>query len=390
MSNPNTETPAPRLAALNVTDHPDKGSQVGVIAKRTYVVRGGRCVVADQQVALVEEPQIAEDGVDLLHDIDTALNRRQVDVVVLGKAHPPRTAGTFELRVRVGALDRRVLVFGSRRCWRDPSGRLRFSDPEPVEDLSLGWTSAYGGVDLQALRAQGDPIEALARESGQDYDAKFGLYAYPRNRVGKGYLIEATDDALATCALPNLEDPSHLLTPERLVRKHRDRWPEGPPVAGLGWLSYASFPRSGMLGMTSPYDPNLCPPESFVEVKMGLLKAKSISPVCPLPERLDLGAAQESAVGMRAPEVMPGASIELHNCHPQLAIWAFTLPRETPNLAVQLPDQKPITLEPKIRTVLLQPELNRVCLVWVGEHREPAPVGPGKRALIKHGVLWSG
>lgn len=90
MTNAPEMMPLPRVSALNVTDHPDKGSQVGVIAKRTYLVRGGRCVAADEQAALVEEPQMSEDDSELLHDFDIGLNRRQADVIVQGKAHPPR------------------------------------------------------------------------------------------------------------------------------------------------------------------------------------------------------------------------------------------------------------------------------------------------------------
>jgi hypothetical protein len=40
--------------------------------------------------------------------------------------------------------------------------------------------------------------------------------------------------------------------------------------------------------------------------------------------------------------------------------------------------------------VFLQPERDRVSIVWVGAHREPTPVGPGKKTLIKHGVQWRG
>jgi hypothetical protein len=383
-----TEVPVPRLSALNVTDHPDRGSQVGVIAKRTYLVRGGRCVVADQQAALVEVPQTTEDGAELLHDLDTVLNRRNTDVIVLGKARPLHKTRSFEARVRVGTLDRRLLAFGERRCWRDPAGHLRFSDPEPVEEVDLGWSSAYGGVDVSALKAHGDPVEAMMKDAGQPYEARFGLYAYPRNRVGKGYLIEATDEALAACALPNLERPSQRLKPERLVMGKPDRWPNGPVPAGLGWLPHSAFPRIAMLGMPPSYDPVACPPESFAEVKVGLLKAKAITPGTPLQDRFDLGAAQESAVGMRLADIAPGTSIELQNCHPRYSVWAFDVPREVPAMALRLPGQKPVAPEPKIRTVLIEPELDRICLVWVAEHREPTPIGPGKRAHIKHGVKW--
>lgn len=390
MTNAPDQPSQPRVCALNVVDHPDGGSQVGVVAKRTYLIRGGRCAVADEQVALVEAPRMSDDDSELLHDFDVALNRRQTDVIVLGKAHPPRKERSFEVRVRVGPLDRRLLVFGDRKVWRDSIGRLRFTDAEPVEELDLGWSSAYGGIDAIAWKVHGDPLEAFSKDAGQPFNPRFGTYAYPRNRTGKGYLIEASHEALAACALPNLEDPARLLSPERLAIGHPQRWPDGPPVAGLGWLSYASFPRTAMLGLPPPYDVAACPPEAFWEVKLGLLKAKSIAPVAPLQERFDLGAAQESAVGMRIADLAPGAMVELQSCHPKLAAWTFALPREVPTLALQMPDQRPIAPEPKIRTLLIEPELDRICVVWVAEHREPSPVGPGKQTHVKYGVKWTG
>jgi hypothetical protein len=384
--------PPPRLFALNITDHPDgKGSQVGIIAKRTYQVRAGRCFVADEQVPLVEVPRVTDDKVGLLHDMDIVLNRRQTDVVVIGKARPPRKQErSFDLRVRVGMLDRSLRAFGDRRCVRTADGRLRFSEPEPIEEIEVGWGAAYGGVDEEARKRHGDPIEGFCKEAGQPYDPRFGLYAYPRNRAGKGYLVELTAEALDACAPPNLEDPRLLLTPETLAVGRPDRWPLGAPVAALGWLNYNCFPRSAMVGMPPHFDAASCPAASFFEVAMGVLNPNSIAPQMALPKRFDLAAAQQSAIGMRAPEIAPGAPVELLNLNPQLPSWTFALPREMPSLALQMPDQKAVALEPKIRTVLLEPELERLCIVWVGEHREPAPVGPGKRKQIRHGVRWDG
>jgi hypothetical protein len=93
---------------------------------------------------------------------------------------------------------------------------------------------------------------------------------------------------------------------------------------------------------------------------------------------------------MRAAEIPPGAPVELLNLHPQLPSWTFALPREVPSMALQMPDQKVVALQPKIRTVLLEPELERLCIVWVSEQREPAPIGPGKAKQIRHGVRWDG
>jgi hypothetical protein len=381
--------PPARLSMVCVVAHPDKGSQVGVIAKRTYRVAGQKCLVADEQDPLVEAPQMSEDQSVLLHDMDGVVNRTDVDVIVDGKAHPPRAASSsFEVRIRVAGLDRKVLVIGDRRCYRDTSGRLRFGDAKPVDEVLLDWTCSYGGIDATALARHGDPLQGARKEMDKPYNPRFGRYAYPRNRAGKGYLIEATNEALEACALPNVEEPLQRLSPEGLAIGHHDRWPSGPPVAAVGWLSYGNFPRSAMLAMPTLYDATACPPASFFEVKGRVMNAASIEPVMAIGKRFDLRVAQQSALGMRTPNVAPGAAVSIAGAHPKHTTWEFTLAHETPLLALQMPGTKPIGLEAKIRTVYLQPELDRVSIVWVGEHREATPVGPGKRALIKHAVQW--
>src|SRR5262249_51753446 len=146
-------------------------------------------------------------------------------------------------------LHRRVRVFGDRHCERDARGELCFTPPEPAPKVPLGWESAYGGLDRAARQKFGDPAEALAKEAVLPVDPRFGLFGYPRNPLGKGYLIEPTPEALAACTLPNLEDPQRLLTPQTLPRRSALLWPQGPPVAGFGWLSYNFFPRSAQIGL---------------------------------------------------------------------------------------------------------------------------------------------
>ncbi len=382
---------AARISMVTTAARAGGGSLVGVIAKRTYRVAGGRCVVADGQVPLVEEPRFSDDCSVLLHDLDCVLNRSEVDVVLEGSARPPgRAASTFELRVRVGALDRRIAVFGDRRCYRSTSGRLAFSAPTPVEAVPLDWTGSYGGFDRVALERHGDPLLDLRSKVREPYSPRFGRFAYPRNRAGKGYLIEATDEALEACALPNLEEPARLLSPERLPMGAPERWPAGPPVAGVGWQSYANFPRAAMLGMPPAYDVDACPPASFAEVRSGAMTADSIAPAMAIARRLDPRVAQQSAPGMRIASLDPGAPVSIVNAHPEMRAWEFVLPRESPRLALQVPGERAVCLEPKIRTVHLQPDLDRLCLVWVGEQERPTLIGPGKRALVKHAVAWEG
>jgi Uncharacterized protein conserved in bacteria (DUF2169) len=381
----------PRLFALNVVDHPEAGSTVGIIAKRTYTLRRGICEVAEEQLALVEVPAMNDDASMLLHDLDTVLNRSAVDVIVTGHAYPPRTGlQAFDASVRVGSLQRQLRVFGERRCDRAHSGRARFRDAGEIEPVDLAWSSAYGGADPVTARLRGDPIERFCSEHGQPYNPCFGSFAYPRNRAGKGYLVEASDEALAACMLPQLEDPAQLLTPETLAVGRPDWWPAGPPVAALGWLSYNYFPRAAMVGLVPYVDAERFPADSLFEVQSDVLPAKSIAAVMPLAERVTIAVAQQAAVGMRCPDLpAAGAAVVLENLHPRSSTLSFQLPAERPQLLLQLPAAEPIELEAKIRTVHIEPDYDRISFVFVGEHQEPAFVGSGKRAHLRWAVKWA-
>jgi Uncharacterized protein conserved in bacteria (DUF2169) len=377
----------PRLFALNTVGHPSKGMVVGVIAKRTYDVRNGQCLVAEEQVPLVEVPEVDPDTDALAHDMDIVLNRTAVDVVVRGKARAPGRR-VFDARVRVAALDRVVRVFGDRRAYRDSGGHIQFSEPSPIEAIDVGWTSAYGGVDMAALAKHGDPLAPYFESQKIAYRPRFGSYVYPRNRAGKGYVIEPTAEALDACRLPNLEDPAHLLTPERLPIGQPLLWPAGPPPASFGWQAYSSFPRMAMLGLAPKFDHDRFPVEAFPEVVRGVIKPIAIERDAGHGERLDVAVAQQSAIGMRTPQVLPGAQVELHGLHPSLPSWSFAVPTEIPRMAIEVPRSGAFELAPQIRTVLLDPELDRLCVVWVGEHREAVPVGAGTIGKIRFQAKW--
>jgi Uncharacterized protein conserved in bacteria (DUF2169) len=378
----------PRLFALNSVTHATGGTLVGVIAKRTYSVRAGACQVADEQVPLVDAPQVDPETDVLVHDLDTALNRSKVDVIVRGKARPHGTRRTFDARVRLGDLDRTIRICGDRRCWRDVHGNIRFSDPAPVDAVDVGWTSAYGGVDEAALARNGDPIEPYFRDQGIAYRPRFGTYAYPRNRAGRGYLVEASPEGLEGCRLPNLEDPAHLLTPERLAVGRPDWWPAGPVPACFGWHAYNYFPRMAMLALVPRFDAARFAPASFAEVRAGALRQASVMQQAEPADRLDVAAAQQSALGMRAEQVMPGSPVELTALHQTEPVWSFAIPVEVPRMAVEISGKTSIELAPRIRTVLLEPDRERLVVTWVGEHVEEIPIGPGKTAKLRFFAKW--
>ena len=383
----------PSVTAVRVGADPDgKGWRLGVIGKRTYAVARGRCELAPAQVPLVEEPLYDEGRAVLVHDADVLLNRRETDVVIDGHVYPTNGRTPFDFGVQVGDFLRLARAFGPRRVAPDPvSGRPRFSAPAAMEKIPLGWESAYGGVDQAARAEMGDPFEEALAGAGVEPDARFGLFAYPRNPVGRGYLIEPTAAAFEACELPLIEDPGSMLTPDTLVRRDFVCWPEGPAVAGFGWLSYGYFPRSALLGAPPLiYDGERIPPTGFHEVRGGEIHAAAVRPDRPIVERLGIGAAQAAAVGMRAAAVAPGEVVTLQGMHPREPRWSFRLPAEAPRMHVRFAGEKPIELRaPAIRTVYLQPDLDRLTLVWTAELLVPAAPGPKRLEGLEHAVLWN-
>src|ERR1035437_3273348 len=80
--------------------------------------------------------------------------------------------------------------------------------------------------------------------NGVQYDHP-GLY--PRNPVGKGYLV--LPDPIEGVELPNLEDPADLLTPERLVTRQPELWFRQPLPWCFEWTVGLTFPRCLYLGL---------------------------------------------------------------------------------------------------------------------------------------------
>jgi hypothetical protein len=76
--------------------------------------------------------------------------------------------------------------------------------------------------------------------------------------------------------------------------------------------------------------------------------------------------------------------------HPREPRWSFHLPAEAPRMHVRFAGEKPIALRaPAIRTVYVQPDLDRLTLVWTAELLVPAAPGPKRLEGLEHAVLWS-
>ena len=187
------------------------GQGIAVTAKRTYrIVTAGRCVLADEQVPI--EPELVVDDGLLVADTDLLSFKPGTDVVVTAEAHAKGGRAVTETTAGVRVENRTVTVrvVGKRRVVRR-NGSWAFSDPEPFAKAPLGWREAYGGIDAAARERLDAPLLAPLQKYSQ-YDLKFATAAaYPRNPVGKGYLLE-DGPRVEGLELPTVEDPDDPIT----------------------------------------------------------------------------------------------------------------------------------------------------------------------------------
>jgi hypothetical protein len=173
------------------------------------------------------------------------------------------------------------------------------------------WERAFGGTDRKGAELRGEP----------------------RNPVGAGYRARDGEKALDGLALPNLEDPGDLIS----------SWKDAPPPAGCGPICGHWEPRKSYAGT---YD------EQW---------QKQRAPY--LPKDFDPRFLQLAPPGLVAPGYLQaGASAEVRGATPS-GVLRFQFPPvriEVTYLLDNAPQPRPANLD----TVLIEPDANRVVLVW--------------------------
>ncbi|NUO47248.1 MAG: DUF2169 domain-containing protein [Polyangiaceae bacterium] len=161
------------------------GAEVLLVAvKVTFDIGHGHAPrLSARQVPLARVPRHHGDPTrtSLAHESDFVLEKRATDVLLFGHAYARDGAPTIasEVRVRIGDLQKRVVVFGDRR-WVRGFGGFRLSDPEPFVKMPLDYERAFGGA------------------------------GHRENPLGVGAVVDRGGPE--TTPVPNLEDPDDLLT----------------------------------------------------------------------------------------------------------------------------------------------------------------------------------
>ncbi len=238
-----------------------------MVVRRTYRVGLASPVLEALADANQPEPLAADrydDGdattVPAVLETDLVPEKARVDVIVLGKAHAPggKPTAQFDCAVQIGRKRETLRILGPRRAiWQPPrklNGKMRpqpprFTAPEPIREVPLSLTLAYGGwswlvPDEETLRIQKAGVQGMAEDAAL---AEFPRLPCPTNPFGVGFCVSNHPQVLARLVLPQIEDPRMPLTPQDLIRDGQGL-DTVPLPAGFAVLPRHARPRINLAG----------------------------------------------------------------------------------------------------------------------------------------------
>jgi hypothetical protein len=341
---------------------PDGSPIYSILVKRTYDIKSdggtqGRCERAQADRKLFPADKFYDDPMNssVRYESDFVPYKPATDVVFNGKAYSMGGVPVQSLTAAVtvaaagGPSRKEVLVVGDRFCRWMEGGRIAATPPEPFAAMELRYESAYGGVDLYS-------------------DPKLPM-AYPRNPLGKGFVIKPTPKTLKDLPLPNLEDPKARMGAGNLCIQDLRNWEKQPLPAGFGWIPKTWRPRASLAG-TMPGDEKL-------EAELRQAYASVLPPdqkelylKHPLP-RMDFRFFNGAPPGLVFPFLAGTEKISLENLTPE-GLLEFALPGERPAVRIDIGfgPQEP---EAVLHTVQIHGEERQVDLVWRAHIPYPGP-----------------
>lgn len=211
----------PFKAAIAVFPNEKAVDTLYLTIKATFSL-GHKVEVAEKQLPIVMADEYwGEPGKSSLkYASELHLTKPSTDIIMIGKACPPdgRRVSQLDVLLQVAQMKKVIRVFGDRKWVGDVKG-LRISPPLPFESMPLIYERAFGGIHELDLEKQ----QVL-------FDA--------RNPVGRGFKGKKSTKELEGSVLPNLEDPSRLIT------KPEDQ----PAPACFGYVAPSWEPRKSFAG----------------------------------------------------------------------------------------------------------------------------------------------
>lgn len=287
-----------------------------VVVKATYRVNpDGTTELADEQIPPCYSPEyIGEPGQSSLrYEADMVPAKAVTDLLLNGHAYAPRgkPAQTVDVQMQVGALRKRLRVFGDRSWASGLLRGLRPTAPVRFERMPIVYERGFGGWD----RDSPDPTQQRI---------------YARNPIGTGFATKARK--LKGHALPNVEHPSNLI----------QRWKQQPLPAGFGAIASYWSPR---LELAGTYD------AAWRRQKFPLL-----------PDDFDPWFHQCAPLDQQLRQVRGGEPVSLENLT-ESGHLAFELPRVHLGFRTFFGSQRQ-EHRGSLQTVIIEPDVPQVILVW--------------------------
>ena len=390
---PSLQPPPPStVRVVGLTPEPGVFA-LGIVFKRTYVISHGQaCRPADEQIPLDPDGAYHDPIAEGLAPSPKSLPevialKTGTDVVVQASACSPQPVRIMRAAVRIGHYTHEAAVFGRRLChWQN--GRVVFSDPEPFETLPLRYEYAYGGRDFVFEKAVAAEIKR--RMDSNEYRQMKGTVGaivqanhplmYPRNRFGKGYIIENRQEAVEGRELPNIERPNDRLTPERIIVGNPFDWDKQPIPIGFDYLDPLSFPRTAMLGFPPPSTKEI---SAAREAASGMVSPDfyrgSIFTTPPekLSEIVHANSSRCASLGLQLPFLHGDEQMMLSGMDAAIPDFVFQLPGEVPAFGLQSPDSSFSQIVPELHTVFVDVARRILTLTWAGRMQIAKQLQPG-------------
>ncbi len=332
---------------------PDGAPILSVLGKKTFKFENGKTAVEDteEQIPFLEADEYWGQGnpqTDAMKlESDLIAYKPMTDVVLIALAHAPKgiPVPQLDVGVQVGTARKIFRVFGDRKVIVTGTG-INFSPPAPFDRMPLEYSLAYGGKDDKS--DDGIP------------------YVYPRNPVGKGFVVKNNAKALQNMLLPNIEDPQRLLTPQNLVVGSYDRWKLYPEPMGIGYTSKNFYPRYTLAGLPPDHQAS-----AEMERQRSLQKMPTVgtgghasSPPPPTPI-LNLQFFNGASQGLAFPYLMGNETVKLAHLDKEHPQFSFNLPGVRPRAWLDV-GQGAEEMRMALHTVVIYKETNQVTLVWRG------------------------
>lgn len=332
---------------------PDGAPILSVLGKKTYKFANGKTAWEDpdEQIPFIEADEYWGQGnpqTDAMKlESDLVAYKPMTDVVMIALAHAPkgRKVPQLDVGMQVGTARKIFRVIGDRKAVVTAGG-IAFTPPAPFEFMPLDYSLAYGGKD--------------------DLSDESLPYVYPRNPVGKGFIVKNNPKALQGLQLPNLEDPAKLLTPQNLVLGAYDRWTLYPEPMGFGYTSKNFHPRYQLAGL---------PPDHHASAEMERQRrlqempavgtgGTAAMPPPPVPI-LNLQFFNGASPGLAFPYLAGNEPIKLANLDKDQPQFAFNLPGERPKARLDV-GQGWEEMRMVLQTVVIYKETNQLTMLWRG------------------------